>query len=178
MEQAVQDERTRRDAAAADTNRKHTIPSAEVEQVDPKRAKLNHLSDPSASSTAGAESLSGFLANFDFSALPVGLVADLVIANLQLLPEQTLTSAIDVKSCDLWHHLILICFKTDLSPQSAQISWSNCAPGCFCNIHECSRSTDQARARRPVANGHRRGRYRIRARPTQRPVRGTPPILF
>ena len=102
MEQAVQDERIRRDAAATDANRKHTIPSAEVEQVDAKRPKLNHPEESSASSTVRAEGLAGFLASFDFSALPVGLVADLVIANLQLLPEQSLTSAIEVRHCEFW----------------------------------------------------------------------------
>jgi symplekin len=58
-------------------------------QADGKRLKLEHpcsISDP----------LADFLANFDFSALPVGLVADLVIANLQLLPEQSLNNAIEV----------------------------------------------------------------------------------
>lgn len=97
MEQAVQDERIRRDAAAAEAARKRSMPSTEMEHhPDAKRIKLEHPVDISGSGTDGADVLAEFIRNFDFSVLPVGLVADLVIANLQILSEPSLTSAIEV----------------------------------------------------------------------------------
>ncbi|KAF8518981.1 Symplekin tight junction protein C terminal-domain-containing protein [Hysterangium stoloniferum] len=92
MEQAVHDEKNRREAAASETNRKRQLSNTDIGQgqgqADVKRVKLEHPSNTS-------DPLADFLANFDFSALPVGLVADLVIANLQLLSEQVLNSAIE-----------------------------------------------------------------------------------
>lgn len=88
MEIAAHEERTRKDAAALEASRKRGLPPSTdtVEQGDAKRAKVEHTPD----------TLSEFLLNFDFSSLPVNLVADIVIANLQLLTEQTLRSAIEV----------------------------------------------------------------------------------
>ncbi|KAF8587835.1 hypothetical protein K439DRAFT_1652134 [Ramaria rubella] len=95
MEQAVQDERIRREAVAAEATRKRAMPGIESEQAVPKRAKLEHPSDISRATSSSADGLTELLSNFDFSALPVGLVADLVIANLQLLSEQSLNTAIE-----------------------------------------------------------------------------------
>ena len=96
MEQAVQDERIRRDTAAAEAVRKRSMPSTEVEHADAKRIKLDHTSDISVAGTNGTDALAEFIRSFDFSVLPVGLVADLVIANLQVLSESSLASAIEV----------------------------------------------------------------------------------
>jgi symplekin len=94
MEQAAHDERMRREAEAT---LKRSKPSTDSEQADTKRIKLEHPNDVSGSSSNGSDPLAEFLRNFDFSALPVGLVADIVIANLQILSEASLTSAIEVK---------------------------------------------------------------------------------
>lgn len=100
MEQAAQDERIRREAAAAEATLKRSMPSTDDEKVDAKRIKLEHPTDNTTSTPPVPDvSLTEFLKNFDFSALPVGLVADLVIANLQMLPESSLTVAIEVRAC-------------------------------------------------------------------------------
>lgn len=98
MEQAAHDERMRREAAAVEASLKRSKPSTDSEQADAKRIKLEHSNDNSRPSSNGSEALGEFLRNFDFSALPVGLVADIVIANLQMLSETSLTSAIEVTS--------------------------------------------------------------------------------
>jgi len=95
MEQAVHEERMRRETLAAEISRKRTLPANEIpQQLDAKRVKLEH----STTAANGPDALAAYLANFDFSTLPVGLVADLVIANLQSLSEQSLHNAIDVSS--------------------------------------------------------------------------------
>lgn len=91
MELAAQEERMRKEAAALEASRKRSLPQpVEAEQGDAKRFKVEHSSAP--------DSLSELLLNFDFSSLPVGLVANIIIANLQLLTEQSLRNAIEVIS--------------------------------------------------------------------------------
>ncbi|GJJ11108.1 hypothetical protein Clacol_005339 [Clathrus columnatus] len=86
MEIVAHEEKMRKETAALEASRKRGLPqSVEVDQGNAKRVKTEHNPD----------TLSEFLLNFDFSALPVGLVADIVIANLQLLTEQTLNGAIE-----------------------------------------------------------------------------------
>ncbi|KIJ55664.1 hypothetical protein M422DRAFT_63678 [Sphaerobolus stellatus SS14] len=90
MDQASQEERMRREA---ESSRKRGLPPNEaVEPFDAKRVKLEH----STAAANGPDALAGYLANFDFTTLPMGLVADIVIANLQMVSEQTLHNAIDV----------------------------------------------------------------------------------
>lgn len=88
MEQAVITERNRKAAVAAEANRKRSISALTDEASEAKRLKSEH--DPSAS-------VASALANFDFTALPHTLVTDLIIANLQILSEQSLAAAIDVR---------------------------------------------------------------------------------
>lgn len=85
MEQAVVNERNRKAAAAAEASRKRTINNLSDEASEAKRLKTEH--DTSAN-------VSNVLANFDFSALPHTLVTDLIVANLQILTEQTLSAAV------------------------------------------------------------------------------------
>lgn len=94
MEQAVHEERMRKEAVATEESRKRALPAADTTvQVDAKRVKLEHT--PAV--VESPDVLAAFLANFDFSTLPVGLVADLVVANLQMISEQALHAAIEVR---------------------------------------------------------------------------------
>ncbi|THH09925.1 hypothetical protein EW145_g1681 [Phellinidium pouzarii] len=84
MEQALVNERSRKAAAAAEVNRKRSINALSDEASEAKRLKTEH---PSAS-------IASALANFDFTALPHALVTDLIVANLQVLTEQSLAAAV------------------------------------------------------------------------------------
>ena len=78
MEQAAAEEKARR-AAALDASRKRSSTNTPVvEAPDSKRPKLEH--DATAAVAPG----------FDFSALPVSLVTDLIVANLQAFTENAL----------------------------------------------------------------------------------------
>ena len=87
MEQAAINERNRKAEAAAEENRKRTMAALSEEASEAKRLKTEH-------SSAG---VGATLANIDFDALPPNLVADLVIANLQAIPQETLLAAIQVR---------------------------------------------------------------------------------
>ena len=84
MEQALTNERNRKAAAEAEANRKRSINNAiRVETSEAKRQKTEH-----------DVGLSTILANFDFSALPVTLITDIIISNLQVMSEESLAAAI------------------------------------------------------------------------------------
>jgi symplekin len=88
MEQAAAEERTRR-AMAAQTqadSRKRPPSAAAPGEEDAKRQKVEE--DPNADATA-------LLAAFDFTTLPVALIAELIVANLQAFPEETLQARIN-----------------------------------------------------------------------------------
>ncbi|KAH8111033.1 Symplekin tight junction protein C terminal-domain-containing protein [Phellopilus nigrolimitatus] len=85
MEQAVVNERNRKAAAAAEASRKRSINALNDEAGEAKRQKTDHPST----------SISGVLANFDFTVLPHTLVTDLIVANLQVLTEQSLAAAVN-----------------------------------------------------------------------------------
>ena len=87
MEQAAINERNRKAAAAAEANRKRTISALSDEASEAKRLKTEHNS---------AATVASVLAAFDFTALPYTLVSDLIVANLQVLTEQALATAIQV----------------------------------------------------------------------------------
>lgn len=85
MEKAAAEEKARRHAAL-DPNRKRP-PSAPAEDPsDLKRPKLEH--DPSAPNNTS------FLATVDFTKLPVSLITDLVVANLQVFTEPALNALV------------------------------------------------------------------------------------
>ena len=117
MDQAAQAERMRREA---ESSRKRPNDTEAIEPLDAKRVKLEHAA-PVAS---GTDELATSLVNFDFTTLPVGLVADIVVANLQMLSEQTLASAIDVSLLywiDIWPQLtsLVQAFRLSNSTPSA-----------------------------------------------------------
>ncbi|KAL5492454.1 hypothetical protein ACEPAI_3901 [Sanghuangporus weigelae] len=85
MEQAAINERNRKAAAAAEASRKRTISALSDEASEAKRLKTEH--DPSSN-------VASILANFDFSALPHTIVTDLIVSNLQILTESSLTAAV------------------------------------------------------------------------------------
>jgi symplekin len=88
MDKASADEKTRRiatAAAAADAAKKRPA-SASNEASDAKRQKL----EQNTTSTSAA-----FLAGFDFTSLPVALITELVVANLQAFTEPALNALIE-----------------------------------------------------------------------------------
>lgn len=86
MEQAILNERNRKAAIAAEASRKRSISALSEEAIEAKRQKTDN---------GGSVSVSSVLANFDFSILPHNLITELIISNLQVLTEQSLTSAIN-----------------------------------------------------------------------------------
>lgn len=86
MEQAIVNERNRKTTAAAEANRKRSISALSDEASEAKRFRADN---PSAS-------VASTLANFDFTSLPSTLITDLIIANLQVLTEQSLAAAVEV----------------------------------------------------------------------------------
>ena len=85
MEKAANDEKARK-FALLESNRKrqqHPTPSLE-EPSDSKRPKLEHENDATTS----------FLATVDFTQLPVSLITDLIVANLQAFTEPVLLGLI------------------------------------------------------------------------------------
>ena len=89
MERAAAAERNRKANAAAEANRKRSITALSNETNEAKRLKTGH------------STVSSVLANFDFSSLPHTLVTDLIVANLQVLSEQSLSAAVQVGSLSL-----------------------------------------------------------------------------
>ena len=85
MEKAAADEKARK-FALLESNRKRQQPptTPSEEPSDPKRPKLEHENDVATS----------FLATVDFTQLPVSLITDLVVANLQAFTEPTLLALI------------------------------------------------------------------------------------
>ena len=82
MEQATADERTRRAVvtqAQVDPRKRAPSTAAQGEE-DVKRQKVE--ADPNADATA-------LLAAFDFTTLPVALISELIVANLQAFSEET-----------------------------------------------------------------------------------------
>jgi symplekin len=86
MEQAALDERNRKAAEAAEASRKRSVSALSDEANEAKRVKTAHPNT----------SVSGILSNFDFASLPASLVTELIVANLQVLTEQSLATAIQV----------------------------------------------------------------------------------
>jgi symplekin len=88
MEQAAADERTRRvmaTQAQADARKRPPSTIVQAEEVV-KRQKVE--GDPNGDATA-------LLAAFDFTTLPVALIAELIVANLQAFSEETFQSRIN-----------------------------------------------------------------------------------
>lgn len=88
MEQAAADERTRRAMAtqAQVDSRKRPPSSTAPGEEDAKRQKVEV--DPNADATA-------LLASFDFTTLPIALIAELIIANLQAFSDETFHARIN-----------------------------------------------------------------------------------
>jgi len=88
MEQATAEERTRKAMAAqAQVDSRKRLPStAGPGEEDAKRQKVE--ADPHADATA-------LLASFDFTTLPVALIAELIVANLQAFSEETFWARIN-----------------------------------------------------------------------------------
>ncbi|KZP11483.1 hypothetical protein FIBSPDRAFT_800184 [Athelia psychrophila] len=80
MDRASSEEKARK-AAVIEAGKKRPI-SSSAEGSDPKRQKLEQ------------DSSAAFLAGFDFTSLPVALIIELVVANLQAFDEPTLHSLI------------------------------------------------------------------------------------
>ena len=97
MEQAVLNERNRKAAIAAEASRKRSISALSDEANDAKRLKTDADS---------AATVASVLTNFDFSSLPATLVTDLIVANLQVLSEQRLATAIAV-CYDVTHPFVI-----------------------------------------------------------------------
>jgi len=87
MERAAADEKARK-YALLESNRKRQQPptTPSEEPSDPKRPKLEHEND--------AATTTSFLATIDFTQLPVSLITDLVVANIQAFTEPTLVALI------------------------------------------------------------------------------------
>ena len=87
MERAATDEKARK-FALLESNRKRQQPPAtpSEEPSDPKRLKLEHENDVTGTTS--------FLATVDFTQLPVSLITDLVVANLQAFTEPALLALI------------------------------------------------------------------------------------
>jgi len=87
MERAAADEKARK-YALLESNRKRQQPptTPSEEPSDPKRPKLEHEND--------ATGTTSFLATVDFTQLPVSLITDLVVANLQAFTEPALLALI------------------------------------------------------------------------------------
>jgi symplekin len=81
MEQAASEERTRRAMATQVDPRKRPPSTTGSSEEDAKRQKVEV--DPNADATA-------LLAAFDFTTLPVALIAELIVANLQAFSDETL----------------------------------------------------------------------------------------
>jgi symplekin len=88
MEQATVEERTRKamTAQAQVDSRKRLPSTAGPGEEDAKRQKVE--ADPHADATA-------LLASFDFTTLPVALIAELIVANLQAFSEETFQARIN-----------------------------------------------------------------------------------
>ncbi len=88
MEQAAADERTRRAMATqAQVDARKRPPSTAAQgEEEAKRQKVE--GDPNADATA-------LLAAFDFTTLPVALIAELIFANLQAFSEETFQTRIN-----------------------------------------------------------------------------------
>ncbi|KAI6044311.1 Symplekin tight junction protein C terminal-domain-containing protein [Pisolithus marmoratus] len=90
MERASAEEKARKAAVAAaatEATRKRPPPAIPPEeQTDPKRLKAE-VDNAAANSAA-------FLAAFDFTTLPIGLVTDLIVANLQAFSEPALMNLV------------------------------------------------------------------------------------
>lgn len=91
MDRAAADEKARK-YALLESNRKRQQPTTtpSEEPSDPKRPKLEHENDAAATTS--------FLATVDFTQLPVSLITDLVVANLQAFTEPALVALIQAYS--------------------------------------------------------------------------------
>lgn len=87
MEKAAADEKARKYALLESSRKRLQPPSTPSEEPsDPKRLKLEHENDVTATTP--------FLATVDFTQLPVSLITDLVVANLQAFTEPALLALI------------------------------------------------------------------------------------
>ena len=85
MEKAATDEKARKFALLESNRKRQQHPTTPSEDAsDPKRPKLEHENDPTTS----------FLATVDFTQLPVSLITDLIVANLQAFTEPALLALI------------------------------------------------------------------------------------
>lgn len=85
MEKAATDEKARKIALLESTRKRQQHPTTPSEDAsDPKRPKLEHENDTTTS----------FLATVDFTQLPVSLITDLIVANLQAFTEPVLLALI------------------------------------------------------------------------------------
>lgn len=102
---AIQAQTARMDQAAQEARRKRALEAEANEAV--KRTKLESVhpptppnvppvATPQAATVAQTPIPASAFANFDFSTLPLPLVVDILVANLQALPDERLTTAITV----------------------------------------------------------------------------------
>ena len=85
MEKAATDEKARKFALLESSRKRQQPPTTPSEEPpDLKRPKLEHENDPTTS----------ILASVDFTQLPVSLITDLVVANLQAFTEPALLALI------------------------------------------------------------------------------------
>lgn len=85
MEKAAADEKARKFALLESSRKRQQHPTTPSEEPsEPKRPKLEHENDATTS----------FLATVDFTQLPVSLITDLIVANLQAFTEPALLALI------------------------------------------------------------------------------------
>lgn len=85
MEKAAAEEKARKNGSLDHRKRPPSAPAED--QSDSKRLKTEH-------GTSSAAATASFLATVDFTKLPLSLITDLVVANLQVFTEPTLNTLI------------------------------------------------------------------------------------
>lgn len=136
MEQALQNERNKQAAAAAEASRQRSISTLTQEASDAERAQTEH---PSADIAAALE-------NFDFASLPVDLIIELIVANLRSISQDTLQGAVQV--CNLIRDCIVACWN-DFGIDIPTATWNWCWSTSrrfrhrlhLCNNFYCKRGT-------------------------------------
>jgi symplekin len=97
MEKAAAEDKARRNAIQ-DASRKRPSSAPAEDPVDVKRQKLEHESAATATANAVASfspaAAASFLATVDFTKLPISLITDLVVANLQAFTEPELAELV------------------------------------------------------------------------------------
>lgn len=100
MEQAAQEARRKR-ALEAEAN--EAVKRTKLESVHPPTPP--NVPPAATPQGAGVQTPAPAFANFDFSTLPLPLVVDILIANLQALSDERLSTAITVSSLLLFVEL-------------------------------------------------------------------------